>query len=380
MRRATLSVPYGAEYAELLASAQRQTRNTRMTSAPANDRPYYGFDYLRAVLSIAIVAWHARLLGESSIFSETGFSGHHLQVSDVINLHFFLLAVPTFILVSLFLTYRKLRGNPKYIVGRVEGFVYLYVFWVGLWTLYNWKEIRMPSLDFDYVWYVLRYAATGGSSEYYFFFSLIIVTCLCYFAAKLTRPLLWILLTGSLLLIWLFPIGVSRLGWPTFLIASWDPLNFVPYIFIAALASDYLRDEMQRRVGSLRFKIILLLLLVLALLAATWEWLRLPDESNFVAGNAFALPSYTRLSIVAGASLVFLMAFFVRHRPGKYIMFLSDYSLGLYCIHPLVLKLYDSVAGSHDSFVWVLGKFLMAVILSLVCAVLLRRLLTKRLV
>ena len=58
---------------------------------PSLSQPYFhGFDYLRAVMSVAIVAWHIQLFGASNLFDLKNFAGHDIVLSDVINFVFIL--------------------------------------------------------------------------------------------------------------------------------------------------------------------------------------------------------------------------------------------------------------------------------------------------
>ena len=62
-----------------------------------------GIDYLRAIVSVFVVIWHMGGGGCSLIFSKEAYLGHVLTLSDFVNFHLLLLAVPTFIFISIYL-------------------------------------------------------------------------------------------------------------------------------------------------------------------------------------------------------------------------------------------------------------------------------------
>ena len=68
---------------------------------------WHGIDYLRAFMSLAVIAWHMRLFGISPLFDVNGYATHRIQFSDLINFNLLLLAVPVFFLISIFLQIEK---------------------------------------------------------------------------------------------------------------------------------------------------------------------------------------------------------------------------------------------------------------------------------
>ena len=76
--------------------------------------------------------------------------------------------------------------------------------------------------------------------------------------------------------------------------------------------------------------------------AAILEMAWLPD-AHLSAAAGYALPPYTRISVVIGASAVFFLFFPLRRKPPKIIATMSDYSLGLYCLHLFVIRYYVQI-------------------------------------
>jgi Acyltransferase family len=114
-------------------------RSSRM--GKPNPPFYVGFDYLRALLALAVIAWHVKLFGASDLFQPGQHSQSSIRLSDILNFQVLVLAVPTFFLMSmvLFLERVRHRGAP-YFRTRLRHLFLLYVFWVALWTGVTWPE------------------------------------------------------------------------------------------------------------------------------------------------------------------------------------------------------------------------------------------------
>ncbi len=305
-----------------------------MLESSLGKRFYPGFDYLRVVLSVAVVAWHVRLFGKSDIFDELRFLDHHFAVSDFVNFHILLLAVPAFMLMALFLFVEKVQARGRgYFVERVKRLVFLYLLWSSIAIVW-WRDIEIArTLAWDWK-YVMSVVATGGFSIFYFFFSLILVTLASYIAIKFPRYLLYVLLIASSFLLWVMPLVVAETHSYPYLVAYWNPLNFIPYAFVAVLASSYVRSPgFEKRLANL-----IVFLSLAFVLSSVIEWHLLVHADNF-PGNGFAMPAYTRISVVVGASLLFFLSFYLHRPPNVLVRFLSDCSLGLYCVHPFILDL-----------------------------------------
>jgi len=333
---------------------------------------HYGFDYLRAFMSLAVVAWHLRIFGISALFDKNEFVRHAISFSDIINFHLLLLAVPVFFLISLFLSFEKGVMNNSYFSRRVGRIAGLYGFWLSFFFLiYGWRSgfaSLGPASGKD----LLVKIASGWSTLYYFFFSLLLMTCLARIVARMRRAIVWLLLVVSLASLWgtafLVKIGAA----PNYLVAYWNPLNFVPYVFIARLLADNADKNLCPPRALLFF-----LLAVGFVFAAFFEWQWMISSNNFQYNDS-ALPAYTRVSLVLAAVMVFCWSFLIRHRPNRLIRFLSDYSLGLYCLHGYVsLLLYDKIVTMTNKPFSSMIAFISIIMISLAVAVVLRRLLGR---
>jgi len=343
---------------------------------PISTHPYhYGFDYLRAFMSLAVVAWHRHLFGMSALFNKNEFSRQAIALSDIINFHFLMLPVPVFFLISIFLFFEHYAEGKHYFSLRIRRIACLYGFWLGLAFLlhgyrYGFSPL-LPSSGPDLLMRIL----SGWSTLYYFFPSLLIMTCIAMLVVHCQRIIVWLLLVISLLSLW----GVSllvRIGVvPQVMVAFWNPLNFVPYVFIARLLSDK-----TNQISKDFFPIPFLFLLSGVFFTACVEWKYLQSINNFQFNYCY-LPTYTRISLVLEAVMVFCLSFLVRHRPYRLIRFLSDYSLGLYCLHMyVILMVYDQIVINYHVQMAPLMAFVAIVSLSLIIAVAFRRLVGKYLI
>jgi len=347
-----------------------------MQNTVSDRRRYYdGFDCLRAVMSLAVVAWHLHLFGVSTLFDERGFFHHTISLSDVINFHLLLLAVPVFFLISLFLFFDRYKIRGHYFRDRIKKILCLYGFWLGLFFLFYACRYGFSSLLPADGKNLLIKIVSGWSTLYYFFFSLLLMTCLARMVVLVPRPVVWLLCVLSLLSLWTMALLVKMGVVAGYWVAYWNPLNFVPYVFIARLFSDTAGQDLST-FSSLSF----LLLLLGFIVAASFEWQWMICGRNFQY-NDCAMPAYTRVSLVLGAFIVFRLSWFIRRRPNRLIRFLADYSLGLYCLHGYVsLLVYERIIkhlGGHGA---PLIAFFIIVSASLAAAVVLRRLVGRRLV
>jgi surface polysaccharide O-acyltransferase-like enzyme len=179
--------------------------------------------------------------------------------------------------------------------------------------------------------------ATGGSSVFYYFFSLLVATLVSFVALGLSQIALGGLLIMSVLLLLAMPLLVMQRPSYSYLAAYWNPLNFVPYGFIAVLASRQIGRQVERIIWQ-RIRLLLVVIVAIFVLSSALEW-RLLVHSAYFPSNGFALPAYTRVSAIAGASLLFFASLVLSRSPGRCVQMVSRYSLGLYCIHPFVLAL-----------------------------------------
>ncbi len=223
-----------------------------------------GIDYLRVIMSIFVVVWHMGGGGQSLVFSKDEYLKHVFTASDLVNFHLLLLAVPTFIFVSIYLYASKPVSiiRLKKQLGRV--FILL-SFWPIALTLYNNSYQGLlsiiPNSPAEFVYTVLR----AGNTVYYFFTSLIICLLAVHFFLQLDRKFQLPIFLVSIVLLAVLPQLTMTTGFYP-LSAYWSPLNFIPLSFSAALFAQNQNNILKYR------RIALLLSVVLCALFSVFEW------------------------------------------------------------------------------------------------------------
>jgi hypothetical protein len=317
---------------------------------------FHGFDYLRPILMLAVVLWHSGVFHKSPLYDRMQFPLYHLTALDVLGLNLVALAVPTFFTLSLFLLFVRLDGAPQYWWKRVERILLLYLFWSWLWLLtfgkfpFAWETFSSPRK-------MIGLVVTGGGSHFYFFFSLLLLVLLSALACRLPKRYLWLGGGASLGLFWLMDAAAVR--WPVceVLVEHWNPLNFLPCMFVAALMSHYCKA------GRLSRTTKVCAILAVATAAAAWmEW-RLIANVALLEHGTHPVPVYGRASMVLGAAVAILLAMSVRIPAPRTILLLSECSLGVFCIHPFVQRLIPTTSITPLSqFAWVSVISFLAVI------------------
>lgn len=343
-----------------------------MSRAPGGPR-FHGFDPLRVGLAAAVVAWHVNLTGPSALFDPAAFRRYTVTPGDLLGFQVLCLAVPLFFLVSFFLhvVRNPSRGSLRRRLGQIFA---LYSFWMTI-TVLAQGGIPYARQVLASDWMTLAgFAITGGGTHFYFFFSLGLLTLVAELAKGLRRRWVGLLFVGSVLLMVLQQATALRVAGAGFATGYANPLNFLPYVFLAILLVHPVRR------GSAGPPWAWVGVAVAAsIAAAVLEWKLLPSTAHF-AFNRAAFPVYTRPSLVAGALAVFLAALRVDRPAPAWVRWLGDRSLGLYCLHPFVVTIlylgWPPLRGLGDRLVF----FVAVWTLSLLSAEVVRRALSHRLV
>ncbi|HEX3148955.1 MAG TPA: acyltransferase [Gemmataceae bacterium] len=290
-----------------------------------------GIDYLRAFFSVCVVAVHLNYLFPSLIFSPEHFSEHTFSTSDFINFYVLCLAVPVFILIATYLYARK-PTDFNGLLKRIGRLTRLLVFWSILFQVYYLTGLgavkSLPNNFRDLGLYVM----TGGNTVYYFFLSLALVTIVTHYAMRLSTPMVWGLFAASTFLVGVLPI-LQRKTEIVFLAHHANPLNFVPYAF-AGIGLSRLMETGARR----QMNLIGLACLALAIPAALLDWTVYVDACFFEV-NQFAIPAYTRPSLVFLGVAVMVLAVQTQRLGNSLVAFMAFHSLAVYCLHPFFVDI-----------------------------------------
>jgi peptidoglycan/LPS O-acetylase OafA/YrhL len=312
-----------------------------MNSQPRNA----GIDIMKAVCIILVIIWHVQPVTVVMLPAGTAFAIWGGRIIHLFYFNFSLLAVPTFILISLYLFIQKLSGAGDYWKKRFLRLFQIYVFWVGIqFILYLLTGgplplplktiIRSggPDLNFGPLLPVMP-------SIFYYLYSLIFCTVLAFLFLKLPEKIKWlsaiVIIVGSCVYFLLTPsYGIA--------IDTRSMKNYYLYVPSAYLLYHY---------GSqfVRFRLLFFIGFLLSIIA----------ESTFVG----SMSAYGRLSIFLGAltfASFFISGWSAANRP---MILLSRYSLGLFALHPyglgIMVCLYALLAGKtaiyppqtfHESF------------------------------
>ncbi len=321
-------------------------------------------------MSVFVVVWHMKGAGTSSLFSNEAFSNHSYSLSDFINFQLLLLAVPTFILISTFLFSSQIRAIG-YLFGKLKRFFLLFVFWLLALKLWHFGFSGMITSLPQSFSELVSFFLTGGDTIYYFFTNLIICLVISYLLKPQKTSVQLIGFVLSVVGLFVLP-KISILTGNHALSSFWSPLNFIPYSFAGLLLMSFEK--------SLKGKVFPILLSVaLCALFAMYEWHYYTDEI-FIAGQGFALPAYTRVSVLFGAISSVLIAMNVKKEASKLIKFMASYSLALYVLHPFLMKFVPQVLpflADTEILILIWISILSVITLSYLAAFLLKKYILK---
>ncbi len=325
-----------------------------------------GIDYLRAMMSVFVVIWHMGGGGRSLIFSQDAYLQHVFTVSDFINFHLLLLAVPVFIFASIFLYSLK----PASSTGFKKQFTRIFLL-LSFWPIalilyrngYQGLAAIVPSSPSDVVYIILR----AGKTIYYFFTSLIICLFIAHLFMQINRKLQISLFLISIVLLAALPQLTKMTGFYP-LSAYWSPLNFIPLSFAAVLCAQNRESIIKNRT------VVLLLSLVLCVLFSIFEWNYSVDQI-FIPGQGYAIPAYTRTSLLFAVMAVFTVMLDPRIKANSIIKYMAQYSLALYCLHPFLISPVKRMVSLvfHDSAIALSVSIIFVVISSYFIAMLLQK-------
>lgn len=288
-----------------------------------------GIDYLRAIMSIFVVIWHMNGGGRSLIFSSAKYINHTFTISDFVNFHILLLAVPSFILISNVLYALKKPDNIT-LHNRIKRILILVTFWPIVLTIYNNSYNGLTALlPHSFSSFLLLFF-TAGHTIYFFFISLLACTLITHSIARIRLRIQLFGFVLSLIILASLP-ALTKVSSIYYISAYWNPMNFIPFPFAAILIAqnmDYVRSHSAR---------IITASLILFILLSIFEW-RYSVGSVFFPGQGFAIPAYTRVSLLFGCIALSIIAINPSVRSNTVIKYMADNSLALYCLHPFFME------------------------------------------
>lgn len=323
-----------------------------------------GIQYLRAIMSVFVVCWHMGGGGHSLIFT-ANYPQHVFTLSDFVNFHLFMLAVPAFIFISTYLFALQGADSPR-LWKRLKRLTILLTFWTTAFILFNNGYMGLRYLIPQSVGYFVLTVLQAGSTIYYFFVCLIICLLLTWCIARWRNQWLWAGFLCTVVLLAVLPPLTERTGFFP-LSAYWSPLNFLAYPFVAVLFVRY------RHVVEEKRAMLFWSAMACSVLFALFEWNSAMGEIYF-SRQGFALPPYTRPSLVFGVAAVAAAALHPAIRATPVITFMARYALALYCLHIFFYPIVWNILGkwTQSSFILTYGSIGVVILWCYLLAVLLK--------
>lgn len=331
-----------------------------------------GIEYLRVILSVFVVAWHMGIAGRSTIFFKTQYRHHVYTLSDFFNFQLFLVAVPTFMLISAYLYVSKTRDD-QYLLSRLKRLILLIWFWGILFNIHWYlSKGQFRITDINTYGSIITTIMRAGNTPYYFFVSLIVCLVITHSIRNLNTKILILGLLVSFMFLTLLPIMAQQYNYHN-LMTFWNPLNFIVYPFSAILMVR--KKEMLLKY----FRSIIFICISMTVILSFLEWQLYLFDHQLEKGLRF--PAYTRPSLTFSAFLLLFIALKFQPRLTKTIKFMSLYSLALYCIHPFIIwpnKIFNIILVD-DKVLSSIINLTLVILLSYIIAWILRRFISTKL-
>lgn len=333
--------------------------SSQISSEKKLDNNIEGFDFLRAIFSIIIVALKTNLFLLADILV-SGTLAYALMAKVGY------IAVPVFLQISLFLFYLKIeKKNFLYFLQkRLPKLISLYIFWVGLKVLFD-IFVRGKSERFARVISsprsIIEFIISGSQSPFFFFFSLIFLTTIATIIITLlkkTEKTSKLIISYGLLFfscVLTFSLSVTEIVVDAVTddaktgivnsissIAFWDynPICFLPYLFTAFIViQEFKEGKLNSWSSYVNLKLCVLLSLFIFFTILEWHLFE-------------KLLHYSRLSLVFCSWLLLYVALLSPLRAPPAIKFISSCSLGIYGFHvfftSVILPFIDKKSFSHN--------------------------------
>lgn len=293
---------------------------------------FFGFDYIRAIFCLFVVAWHNFIFGPPTYFHYNTINNFFPTIPDILYFNILLLAVPVFFQLSLVLyILNRHSKSSNYFGRRIIRLLSLFFFWSSSILIFRYFILDWNINEFFLnLNETIKTLVSGGRSRFFYFFSLIILTCLAepllfYLQSRKNKnTFIFCAFVFSLIMLVVSPHLFAKAN---LLFNYTNPINFLPYVFSAFIVAELFKKSNRT--------ITLSVLFALYILFSIFEWTTL-QYSIWSSYWKFILPPYTRLSVVFGTMFIVGLFGKVNKPPPKIISMLSSYSLGIYCLHRFI--------------------------------------------
>lgn len=337
-------------------------------------------DLAKAIAISLVLLWHLQPL-QLNVTGESAFSIKLLKfLVEQFNYQITLLAVPLFLLVSIFLFFGKMQGQvADYSRKRLLRIFEIFLFWTTFQTLgyllirslptiqSTDLVIRFPSTVFE----ILTLGGLGGSVFYFLFVLLGLQIMASVYGVFWEKQRILTIISILWIIVSVFYFEYKNITYAH--LPYWRIDNFLVYVPIAYLL---------RRIENKK---------LLYFIPVLFLGYSLFSAYDLYLGRIGPDPGiYGRLSISLGATALFSAILQLRSlKENKIILFLSSYSLGIYAVHNYWQKLFiyvfrtlglssGELSASFVVNVWNLIIFVLVIALTALTILLLRKTPLKR--
>ena len=292
-----------------------------------HDQRNLRLDFLKTIAISLVLFWHLQPIK----ILETKENGTFTEILKIV-VNFFdyqlsLLAVPIFLLTSLYLFYRKAETSPlPYMYRRFRRLTEIFLFWFvcqfafffGVSMFMNGSN-TVQSLRQEIPKLLMRGGPAlpiVGGSVFYFLFVLLILVLLSYlFVILKKKEKIIFIISTAIIFVSISHFEILSLKGSG--ITYWKPENFFIYAPLSYFLFKCSHENLRR------------------IIPIAWGcFIIFSIQDIFLRYHGYHLGSYSRASIVFGSTAIF--SSFLQYKNLKkkrFVSFLSKYSLGLYAIH-----------------------------------------------
>lgn len=332
----------------------------------------YALDYLRVFAMILVIANHDTVANEFLIQKTREYS-ESINIFDILRYQIRPGGVSIFMFISMLLFTKSFRSYDD-LKKRVSNLLYLFGFWSSFYILFDRCK---PNPTF---WGVLEFVWRGGGWLYYFIPNLILCSCLGWLGQRMTTKGKYFgALAGVLVALGVYFWLLQGFKW-TKVEYYWLPTSFLMMPFLALIITPFL----QRIVNDVKFRLGLALLLSsIAVAFAIFEWSNTAPR-DIVFDTRTWLPWHERISVQFTGVAIVVLGLGYKRKAGKVISFLSNNSLGIYCMHAFLVGFCSRAAvrylGDYNPWLVHFIGFISTIALAAVFTEFLRRAFKHRLV
>lgn len=294
----------------------------------------FGFDYLRILLCVGVIALHSNIFSVANQYIGTALDNPLYY--RVLLYNFFWVCVPVFMTISLFLYVRKSYNDKNYFKKRIKQLIITYLFWAIIELVLNnhgnisfIKELDLKGLFFIFI--------SNGTIAYFLFnllymtiFTEVIIRIYKKYNCKILYIVFFIL---SLILMFFNIYCIHKIGFSLEfaerLVFS-NPLLFIPYSFSALFLY-----HLQKNKDNNMYKKTMIVALAIWILLGFADWIIRGYNFDFIKYN---YESLGRPSLVFESIFLVLLFSLIKKKPNKIISKLSGLTMGVFLIHTIVLN------------------------------------------